>query len=284
MTLAALALSLAGPLQDLFLRAVDDLRASIDVTRLEQALASGHASLARDAIPWETFATALSGLVVLLAQRLDAGAQWAARELTQELLLPEPFTIDTYTSLRAQQRLRQASGVMLYGLVERSQAAVDAILEEGLQAGWPAASIAYAMRTVVGLTLPQAQQVERQRQQLMDLGLDDALVADDLSTLTQTLLRRRATTMAEHESYTAVLMGQQEAWDAALVAGLLNPQTDRKRWETEADEAVCAAICVPMAGEMTTVQGHFTLPDGSKVSQPPGHVGCRCNVVLVRAG
>jgi predicted transcriptional regulator len=279
-TLEDVAQAYAPAVLALFLQAIEALRSGIDMTVLEQRLASGHAALAREAIPWEAFAVALGGLYVLVAQALEAGARWAATQLTQALQLPTPFPIDTYTSLRAQQRLQTASGHTIYGLVERSQAAVDTILEEGLQAGWPAVRIAQAIRTVAGLTGPQAAQVDRRRQDLLTLGAAEDETAGAVQQLAEDLRQQRATTMAAHESYAAVLLGQQEAWEAALTAGLLNAQTARKRWVTSGGMTVCETICLPMAGVTTTIQGHFALPDGTKVLQPPGHPNCRCVSVL----
>jgi hypothetical protein len=280
LTLADVAQAHAPALQVLFLQAIEALRSGIDMAALEQRLASGHAALAREAIPWEVFAVALGGMYVLLAESLRAGARWAATQLTQALQLATPFTVDTYTSLRAQQRLQTASGHTIYGLVERSQAAVDTILEEGLQAGWPAIQIAQAIRTVAGLTGPQAAQVDRRRQELLTLGTSEDETAGTVHQLAEDLRQQRATTMAAHESYAAVLLGQQEAWEAALTAGLLTAQTARKRWVTSSDATVCETMCLPMAGITTTIQGYFALPDGTKVLQPPGHPNCRCMSVL----
>lgn len=82
--------------------------------------------------------------------------------------------------------------------------------------------------------------------------------------------KKRANTIARHESMLATNEGQREGWRQARDAELLNAKAKRT-WITTYDELTCT-ICAPLEGAVATLDGGY--PGGH--DGPPAHVRCRC--------
>ena len=92
------------------------------------------------------------------------------------------------------------------------------------------------------------------------------------------LRRARAQTIARTERMRAHNQARLLSFQQAIESGLVRADLARKVWSTGVFD-VCD-ICSPMQGQERLVTEPFTLPNGSRVMNPPGHPNCRCTMQM----
>lgn len=284
--LAALAGGLEAELHRVFLAAMRERRTALDVPAVASALVTGDATRLAASLDWDGFAAALTLLLTPWTQGVLRSGMVAGETLTATLDLPTPFLPTGTDAELMQQRTQHYGGQLINSLTDASQAGVAAIIARGQEERWPAADLAQAIRTVLGLTAIQALAVNQRREQLLDAGVEEHAVADQIEQYSQELLDQRAVLVARTESQRAIHLGRQLTWEVAVLTGVLNGETTVKRWVTA--DAPCAAVCAPMPNlienQRVPIAGWFLTGSGEKVSEPPTHPNCQCHVELVLEG
>lgn len=137
--------------------------------------------------------------------------------------------------------------------------------------------LAQAVRTVVGLTVGQAQAVQNYMDKLeaSDNPPSASDIADMAGEYADSLLRYRSMTIARTELMQATNAGQQEVWDQAVSNGLIDSNAMVKMWIVTDDHVTCDE-CDAMDGETTAIDDSFSSGD----DYPPLHPNCRCTVGL----
>lgn len=128
---------------------------------------------------------------------------------------------------------------------------------------------------VFGLLPRQVTAIGRFRQSLIDSGLTGDALERRVSRYTKAQLRRRAKTIAHHETLSALNNGQQGLWQEANRRDLL-PAGTKRRWLATLDEFL-ESICEALHGTEVGMDEPF--PGGIMVP-PEAHVGCRCSMAL----
>lgn len=100
-------------------------------------------------------------------------------------------------------------------------------------------------------------------------------LADEISKLVGD--DNRAEVIARTETMTASNRGQQELWDQAVDADLLNG-TELQVWIVTPDDRLCP-ICEPLEDVTAPLGGTFNV-DGVEIDGPPAHPQCRCTLGL----
>jgi hypothetical protein len=92
----------------------------------------------------------------------------------------------------------------------------------------------------------------------------------------------RSDTIARTETMDASNAGQQEGWQQAVEAGLLNGD-EKQVWIVTDDERLCP-ICEDFADATAALDENFESKSGEEADGPPAHPNCRCTVGLVAGG
>ena len=186
--------------------------------------------------------------------------------------LDSPFVLEAAKKLTAD---------LVTNVNKETKAAIRQMIFEAIRDGDAPVVAQKYIRQVVGLTKRDAMLVKRMM----------ALHPDRVDRLTAKLLRRRAITIAHHETMTASNVGQKATWQKMVADDLLDPETTRQVWIVTDDDKLCE-LCAPMEGEAVALDEDFTstvkgvLPserkpyDGVTVETPPLHIGCRCTTAL----
>jgi SPP1 gp7 family putative phage head morphogenesis protein len=106
--------------------------------------------------------------------------------------------------------------------------------------------------------------------------MDPAKVTAKVESMADTLLTRRATTIARTETLTALNEGHLLQQQRLVADGDLDPSRWEREWMTAHDERTCPT-CAPMDGETAPINGPFS----NGVFMPPLHPNCRCITRLV---
>ena len=122
--------------------------------------------------------------------------------------------------------------------------------------------------------------MDRYRDNLLKQGVTPTRAYQQSRGYAARLRTSRARAIAQTETTRALWEGQQQFWDQAMIDGLVDPASMRKRWRTAKDERVC-----PICGRMhnVTIGWHdkWALPDGTFTTGPPAHTNCRCEVTVL---
>lgn len=133
------------------------------------------------------------------------------------------------------------------------------------------------IRNVIGMTSRMEAAAWKVREQAIARGLKTSQVDRVMLKYRDTVIRKRAETIARTETISALSAGRVEAWTQAIDQGLLSAQSEKK-WIVTQDDRLCP-ICAAMAGEKVGMDEAFT----GGVLYPPRHPRCRCAVTIVRA-
>lgn len=116
---------------------------------------------------------------------------------------------------------------------------------------------------------------------LVELAFEDQFTVQELADEVLAVLgdgdSARAEAIARTETIRAANAGQQETWDQAVTAGLLNGD-EKQVWIVTPDDALCP-ICEGLDGDEAPLGGTFNA-DGDDIDGPPAHPNCRCALGL----
>ncbi len=178
--------------------------------------------------------------------------------------------------------IEQHGGELVTNLTERQHAAVTDVLRYyTVDRPVGTEELARRLRGVIGLTQGQANAVTHYRQELYTQVQAGELPLARAETLAGNyegrLHRRRAKTIAQHETAEAFNAGQVAMVEQADEQGLFGDDAlIEKVWETMEDERVCET-CGPLDQQAVATDEPF--PNGGG-DNPPAHVGCRCTVTF----
>lgn len=162
------------------------------------------------------------------------------------------------------------TGAMVTQVSDQTRKAIRATIRQALDDGLPPSEVARRIRSLIGLTERDALAVGRLRTRLEDEDRAPDQVERMTTRYANRLLRRRAQTIARHETMQAANAGQLGLWRQSVDDGLLLESEWERRWITAHDERTCP-ICKPLDGTRAPMlTGAF--PGG--YGQPPAHVTC----------
>lgn len=170
------------------------------------------------------------------------------------------------------------NGARLVREVDRStRETIAEIIARGFDDGSPPVEMAREIRDIgIGLTSRQMESVRSFRERLEDDGVAAETVAKRAARYAKAQLHRRAETIARTETIGASAGGQQEAWEAAADAGLIDATETKREWIATDDDRL-DPVCEQLDGEQVGLTEQFS----AGVMHPPQHPNCRCTVGLV---
>ena len=167
------------------------------------------------------------------------------------------------------------------GISEETEKAIRAVIARSIREGIAPSAAAKMIRSVIGLTTPQALAAASYRDELELQGLSEDRVDSLLDKYVDRKIAERGLTIARTEIMSALNAGAFNAWRQAQRLGYLSASA-KKRFITTPDEMHPACpICRPMNKEVQPLNKPFIAPDGRKVMFPPVHPRCRCTVEIV---
>lgn len=260
-----------------FMQTIARIQDETVLADLEAAFASGQLAAAEDVIPWARLEAELNGGTAIIRQALVAAGEAAAGELGQALGVTLRFdrtnpAAAAWASENAARYVTEVSG--------GTRAAIHDLIASAYEKQQTAQESARLIRDVIGLHSRQVAAVQKFRTRLLDRGVDGDALEKRVQKYAAAQLRRRASTIAEHELMTASNMGQRHLWRQALMAGHLAQDKTRRRWIVTPDERleeVCEEIPHMAENQDVKLDGKFTSPrDGRLIDGPPEHVKDRC--------
>jgi predicted ABC-type ATPase len=182
------------------------------------------------------------------------------------------FRFDSTAPAATRVAERQAARLVT-NISTETRKALRALITRSVSQGIPVYDAARAIRSMVGLTVQQAQAAMNYRAELIDSGLTLERVNRLVDTYARKKLHERALTIARTEVMSALNVGQIESARQAQAKGLLGNGT-RKIWVATPDEKTCW-VCGPMDGVSVPLADDFLTP-GGPLPGPPAHPRCRC--------
>lgn len=302
-------------LERIFLRAVRELRASINVDDLTQSIEQSAFNAVFD-IDMSVF----EGDFDLVADAIRATYVEGARHEQQVLsrLLLKRATVEKQlvgrfdiTNPRSVEYLRNHGAEFVTEISNSTREAIRQHLVRSYQDGIPPREIAREIKREIGLTPRQVEAVANYRAFLeLPVGEDRPIADTNVQRLRRggmritsmarlaregfrrgekdkmvrnyadRLLKERALTIARTETINAASAGRQEMWEQAAEQGLIDEEDTKRVWHTSRDERVDLAICAPMHGQEVGFREPFTTGDGRQIMRPTAHPNCRCSVIL----
>lgn len=293
--------------RDAFLQAVEDVRATVDLSALESAVRSGDVRLVQTLLGAERLKQALGAETADLRSLLTR-AYGATGEASGEALaaaLGVDFTFDFRDPLSIQYA-RTHTGTLIKWITDDQLLAVRGIMDRAQVEGIPPRKAARYVHQIVGIRQDWAGAPLNLRQEILDghaaaatsRRLDAALKAEIRSrirrgTVTEewldkvqeryahSLRRRRALDIARTETLRASNAGQRQSWRDAQRKRVI-PDTARRFWVVTPDERL----------RETHAQVPLDNPEGVALDQPfdtflgpvdgpPLETNCRCGEALV---
>ncbi len=211
----------------------------------------------------------------ILERTYLGGATFARDRLPRQASLSVSFDL---VNPKAVAWADQHTGEMVTQVSSQTRKAIRATIRDALNDGASPEEVARRVRALIGLTERDALAVGRLRTELEESGRTGEQIDRQTARYAQRLLRRRAETIARHETMQAANRGQEGLWQQAVDDELLVASEWQRVWMIARDERTCK-VCRPLDGKHAPMlSGSF--PGG--ISGPPAHVICRCVTGLVR--
>jgi len=261
-----------------FFEAVKETKKAIDVEAIHEALKSGDAAKAHNAIPWDSLAVAK--LTDVYPEHLRAIYEKAASltrvpekkasakgpsELHVVAVKLPPEAADGWAQQRVAELIREVT--------ETTKEAVRQIIDRRFTEGLQTLRAAKQIRDMVGLTDRQELSVEKYRQGLIKDGL--SLDAADRRALREIArkLRKRGLLIARTEGRRAASAGQHEIFQEAARQGILDGGKAKRGWV--AGPNACPD-CMALDGKKVGLNEEFA----PGIMFPPLHPGGECGITI----
>lgn len=273
------------------LRIWEKARGRVPVRALEAALTERRANAQSlvDTRLADDLRGELRRMIEEATSRIAPRAFRLAREETrkQDIDPALAFTFDA-TSPSMLAYAAEKTGTLVREIVADQLATIRALIADGFREGIAPRETARTLRDSIGLTQRDANAAFRYQlateKTLLEAGVGPAqasIRARELGDKYRArLLRKRAETIARHETLSAASQGEHETWRQMRDAGLLGADFVRI-WIVATDERTCQ-ICRPLEGLTAPLGIPFSGPTGV-FQAPPAHVQCRCSTGLVPA-
>jgi len=262
-----------------FLAAVRGAVGIVDIGELVEAIGSGQMSQVEAAAKLDALSNDLRArLLPVIGQTFTLGLAAGAEAANVEPAITYGFDLVNPESI-AWVRDHGAALVTEVGLSTKQ--AIQRLVETGIRDGVAPDRLASRLMEVVGLRSDQVAAVERFRSRLTADGVSPDRIDARVAKYADAQLRYRATMIARTETLDAANAGQDELWNAARVAGDLDPEMTWRRWLITPDDRLDTVVCEPMEDEEVKFGEPFLTGDGRLIMRPPAHPQCRCAVGLV---
>ena len=179
----------------------------------------------------------------------------------------------------------QHAGETITDISSKTRRSIRATIVTGFMQNRTPQQIATDVERIIGLYPGQATQLLKFGEVLQSQGVPLREVSRRLAKFKDSLLKRRAISIARTEVMAATNGGQQISWEMGLRNGVIDEDRARKRVIITPDDRLDTKICAPMPTMPENLDVRigesFTLPGGRKKSQAPFHTRCRCTSGLV---
>ena len=293
-----------------FLDAVDQIKGTISLDKLAEAVRAGDENGALAVLALDKgFADALRGVGLEAGVRsfrdavqatYAAGAKAAIAALPSKVSTELSFNM---MSKEAQAFLETYDFALIQQITDSSREAIRQTILRAFKEGGNPIEQARSIRDVIGLTARQEQAVanfhdaleQGNLRQAMDralrdgrydrtlLGnikngtpLDQAQVDKMTARYKERYLKYRSETIARTESIRASSAGRREAWSQSEKQGLFKGRDVTRVWIVSGDSATCSE-CDALDGETAGLDEEFA---PGIVDPPDPHPDCRCVVTL----
>lgn len=259
------------------------------------------------------------GLEAAYRRGVLAGSEVTVQESLRAGLFEASFTLRDPNAVLA---ARRDVGTLITRIDNETRLAVRGVVGDMFTSGVPPAKASPRLRSILGLTRPQAGYVSnftskleklrslspgddsfsrlvheatdrrldavtkgRIRKAAKEGRITDSLVEEFTETYSKSMRNRRALNVGRTESIRASHAGQQETWKEAVRRGQLDENRTRRRWIVTPDDRLreTHAAIPGMNEEGVRIDEPFETPMGP-LMQPPAGVNCRCSVGLTFAG
>lgn len=267
----------------LFLRACRAAQDVVPLIELEDVLTLGHpgtgAVLHALASTFQTLTDGLADGVVYTFQYVPHLHLLSSRKKLYDVMLntlhvgakASPFKGELeVTNPEAIAWAEREAAQLVKDIDDTAKAAIRAVVVESFEAGINPHDVARIIRKSIGLTERDAGAVMNRQLKLLADGVSSARASAKAKQYADTLLRRRADTIALNEAMRASAEGQRQLWHRAESKGLLTGRERKMLIQVDP-----CPICAPMATEIVGINDDFSQ------GLPPFHVRCRCVEGLV---
>ena len=260
-----------------------DQQKAVTYAELREAWLDGYESLIRE---WqEDYARFIADK---LAPEIRKAAAAGGNAVLDRLGPNAFYIIDSDEAVKAWISTHTAE--LVTNISDSARKAINAIVLRGQTDGWTTDRMAYAIRPVIGLTIPQAQANANYFQHILDTirearpNISDAdasrMASEAALKYAAQQHRYRANMIANTELAYAYNNGAHETTRKAIQEGLMGACV--KIWSTAADSRVCP-ICQDLDGMQVGFDGYFGEKEKNHgrgfTMLPPAHPGCRCAVL-----
>ena len=242
-----------------FRAAVDRIRASLDIGKLTDLFEKGDVKAAMTllrtsmALPPEQQAALQDALRSMFA----ATARPAVAEIGYSFNLVNPVAVKFAA---------ERSSSLISGIGENLPE-MRAVIARGIKEGIGPRVLARQVEQLVGLLPVQTGMVSRYYAGRVAAGMTPERASVMTARFAAKLLRRRAVTIARHETIHAGVQGRLEAWRQGIKEGFIDPSVTVVIWRTGKDDRVCS-ICAPLEGATISIEGgSFDTTSNSEAAQ-----------------
>lgn len=283
-------------------RAVERARRAMDVTTLAQAVEDDRVDEVVSPVLAVMVSELMDGLSSALLTVVDAAGTSAARSSFRSssgLRVAKVTVSFDRSSSQATAFAKRHAAELVTDISADTRRSISKVVTRGVQEGRTPDSIARELRSVIGLSSRDEDAVANLRRELRAKpgalirrsgikvrvparGFSDKRINELSKKYADSLLRKRADTIARTETIRASNEGQRLLWRQARSEGLIGDNA-RRKWIVTKDDRLDKTVCRPMSGQKVGIDDFFVLPDGSQVMSPPAHARCRCAQVLTFA-
>lgn len=275
-----------------FLEAVEEMQDQVSISEMETLIVNGGAAAVVGAFPWFRFESALTDAFLPAFRDTQHRAMRGVLGILEDETPDEVNLVITKQDVTARFDLtnpasvnvaaRQAAEAVLT-VSASTKRAIREIIRRGQLGQLTVAQQAERIRGLIGLTERQAASVLNFEQALIKQGITGQELNRRVARKFEQTLKRRAITIARHETMVAANSGQQDLWRQAADQGLIDRDTVTRRWITQVPSGPDnpCPICRPMDGQLRPLEEPFVSPfNGASTLMPPIHVICKCAAAL----
>lgn len=253
-----------------------DLQQDVSREDVIRAVEGGEAGIVTDRMGWDVanaaFKVAATPIIVEALQRAG-NAEINRLQLAMRFDLDNPYAFQWINTRTAE---------LVTRVSDETKLAIRGVIRQAFEEGIPPRKSAQTIRGLVGLTERDSKAVLRYWKTVATDGNRPAKVANDMAdTYARKLLRRRAETIARHETVAAANKGTLLSYDQAQSQGLMLPTT-MKEWLAAAESPRTCVRCLAMDAQKVPIGTPF-ISDIGPIDGPPLHIQCRCATAATTA-
>ena len=239
----------------------------VDEQALLHALEHHNLDAAVSAVPWEMMKALETAVTDTITDVMAKSGRAAGRALEITLEKREAHQVVPSFDLdnpRVKAWIAANTGKRIVEIDEATRRAVRDIIQRAFDEGLHPYDSAKQIKQIVGLTSRQAVAVDNYSARLEAQGAS----GDRLSKLTDRyaakLRKYRSENIARTETMSASNAAQQELWEQAADAGLIDRAKTRRVWITMDDDRLCP-LCEPLEGVTVGFREEFTSQSKKKL-------------------